>query len=61
MEAPIQTENTDDMPRITHIPPEKKQQTIGELRLILCISRMEYQKILNLVDNEITQPSRFRT
>ena len=43
------------------IYPEKRQQIIEELRLTLYISRMEYQIIVNLLDNTSDQPSKFRT
>ena len=41
------------------ISPEKRQYIIHELRLANTI--MEYQKIINLLDNTSNQPFNFRT
>ena len=58
-----------------YMSPEERQQIIDELRLVLknywwmdvntivvlqCI-KMQYQKIVNLLDNVSNQPSKFRT
>ena len=50
----MQIRNTTKIPKEIRIPPEKKQQIIDELRLKYYITRMEYQKIINLLDNETT-------
>ena len=51
----MQIRNTTKIPKEIRIPPEKKQQIIDGLRLKYYITRMEYQKIINLLDNETTQ------
>ena len=41
--------------------PKKGQQINDELRLRQCINIIGYQNIINLLLNENTQPSRFKT
>ena len=38
--------------------PEERQKTIDNLRSIII---MEYQKVINLLDNTPNQPTEFRT
>ena len=54
----MQIRNTTKIPKEIRIQPEKKQQIIDGLRLKYYITRMEYQKIINLLDNETTQQSK---
>ena len=44
-----------------HIPPEKTQQIIDDLRLFWDHIRMEYQKITNLLDTALDNVPRFIT
>ena len=56
------TPQTEDViPMELFISTEKRQQTIDELKLIQYINKMEYQKLINLLDNEATQPFKVRT
>ena len=48
-------ENELEIPKEKYISPEKRQQIIDEL------NKMEYQKIINLLDNTSNKPSKFRT
>ena len=50
-----------EIPKKRHIPREKRQPIIDELRLIQYMIKMEYQKILYLLDNASNQPSKFKT
>ena len=47
-------ENELEIPKERYISPEKRQQIIDEL------NKMEYQKIINLLDNTSNKPSKFR-
>ena len=48
------------IPRERYIPPEKRQKTIDDLNKYNN-AIMEYQKIINLLDDTSYEPSKFRT
>ena len=50
-----------EIPKEICIAPEKRQQILGELRLIEYINKMGHHKIINLLDYQTTQPSKFGT
>ena len=61
IEAEILTvESETEISKERHISAEKKQQITDEFRLYNNII-MKYQKITNLLENTLSQPSKFRT
>ena len=61
IEAEIPTvESETEISKERHISAEKKQQITDEFRLYNNII-MKYQKITNLLENALSQPSKFRT
>lgn len=55
----IQTK--DEIPKEVNITPENWPLIIDKTRLIWYINRMRYQNIVNLIDNKMTEPSKFET
>ena len=53
-------EHDKKIPKERYISPEERHKIIHDLRLMLSVI-IEYQKIMNLLDNTPNQPSRFRT
>ena len=57
-----QNEDEMELPKKRYISPEKRQQIIDKLRLILINNMiMECQKIINSLGNTSNQLSKFRT
>ena len=50
-----------EIPKERYISPEKREQIINDLILRYNNITMEYQKIINLLDNTPNQPSKFET
>ena len=50
-----------EIPKERYISPEKREQIINDLILRYNNITMEYQKIINLLDNTPNQPSKFKT
>ena len=50
-----------EIPKERYISPEKREQIINDLILQYNNITMEYQKIINLLDNTPNQPSKFKT
>ena len=50
-----------EIPKERYMSPEKREQIINDLILRYNNITMEYQKIINLLDNTPNQPSKFKT
>ena len=53
--------NEEEILRKRYVSPELRHEIVDDLRLIHYNTMIEYQKVINILDDTKNQPSKFRT